>query len=219
MKFCLPDRLPLRRWRAALLCGVVFIAACAGRPSPTLLSLPLVAAPSVTAPMPPTSTSLTQPPPSEPAVLVVRRVALPEYLLSRRVRYRADASLLGEWPDTVWAERIEVAASRELLAGLRRALPGWTVCEPGCTGAPQAARVVSLRIELAAMDFLRSNGRLQSSALVTLESVGQPPRQFTLQRDVVAGGDTPQAHAQAIAELLQGLALTVAEAVRSRAPG
>jgi uncharacterized lipoprotein YmbA len=142
-------------------------------------------------------------------------MALPEYLLSRRVRYRADASLLAEWPDTVWAERIEVAASRELLTSLRDALPGWTVCEPGCAGSPPGARVVSLRIELLSMDFVRSTGRLQSRALLTLESAGQPPRQMAVDRDIVAGADTPQAHAQAIAELLQGLAKMASDAVRA----
>jgi uncharacterized lipoprotein YmbA len=208
-----PAARPLRRWiRAVLLCGAVFLAACANRPSPTLLSLPL-------APMPAKPAGSAAPPEStEPAVLVVRRVALPEYLLSRRVRYRADASTLVEWPDTVWAERIEVAVSRELLASLRGALPGWTVCEPGCAGSPPGAKVVSLRIELTSMDFVRSTGRLQSRALLTLESAGQPLRQMAVDRDILASGDSPQAHARAIAELLQVLAQTASEAVRGWPP-
>lgn len=201
-----------RRIRAAVLCGVVFLAACASRPSPTLLSLPLAAVPAA----PAGSASLSAS--ADPAVLVVRRMALPEYLLSRRVRYRADASTLAEWPDTVWAERIEVAASRQLLASLRGALPGWTVCEPGCAGSLQAARVVSLRIELSSMDFVRSTGRLQSRALLTLESAGQPPRQIGIDRDILAGADSPQAHAQAIAELLQWLAQRASDAVRALPP-
>lgn len=204
---------PVARWiRAAMLCGAVSLAACANRTSPTLLSLPLAAAPS--APVEPGGAA----PPraaAEPAVLVVRRVALPEYLLSRRVRYRADASTLADWPDTVWAERIEVAASRELLTSLRVALPGWTVCEPGCAGSPPGARVVSLRIELISMDFVRDAGRLQSRALLTLESAGQPPRQMGFDRDIAASADTPQAHAQAIAELLQGLAGKASAEVRA----
>lgn len=191
-----------------LLCGVVVLAACANRPSPNLLSLPLAAPAGSAAP----------PAAAEPAVLVVRRLALPEYLLSRRVRYRADASTLAEWPDTVWAERIEVAVSRELLASLRGVLPGWTVCEPGCAGIPPGARVVSLRIELSSMDFVRSTGRLQSRALLTLESAGQPPRQGTFDREIVASGDSPQAHAQAIAVLLQGLAKEASELLSGSAP-
>jgi hypothetical protein len=107
-----------------------------------------------------------------------------------------------------------VAASRELLASLRGALPGWTVCEPGCAGSPAGARVVSLRIELSSMDFVRSAGRLQARALITLESTGQVPRQVNVDRDIVAGADSPQAHAQAVAELLQGLAQSVADALR-----
>lgn len=208
-----PNRPISRLWRAVLICGVAVLAACASRPSPTLLSLPVPAAPlAATAPAGGGATLL---PAAQAQVLVVRRLALPEYLLSRRVRYRADASTLAEWPDTVWAERIEVAASRELLASLRMALPGWTVCEPGCVGNPQGATVVSLRIELSSMDFVRSAGRLQSRALVTLESAGQPPRQISLDRDIPATADSPQGHAQAIAELLQGLAKTVSEAVRA----
>lgn len=216
MNAVLPNRPISRLWRAVLICGAAALAACASRPSPTLLSLPLPASPLVA--ITPASSSAMAPAAQAQAqvlVLVVRRVALPEYLLSRRVRYRADASTLAEWPDTVWAERIEVAASRELLASLRLALPGWTVCEPGCVGSPPAATVVSLRIELSSMDFVRSAGRLQSRALVTLESAGQPPRQISLDRDVPASADSPQGHAQAIAELLQGLAKTVSEAVQA----
>jgi uncharacterized lipoprotein YmbA len=199
----------------ALLCGVVLLSACSSRPPPNLLSLPLSPAPSATPATPAAAVtagaSSTLLRAEEVRVLVVRRVALPEYLLSRRVRYRADASTLVEWPDTVWAERIEVAASRELLAGLRQALPGWTVCEPGCAGNLPGAQVVSLRVELASMDFVRSTGRLQSQALLTLETAGQPTRQVSLDREIAARADSPQAHAQAIAELLQGLGKTVGE--------
>jgi uncharacterized lipoprotein YmbA len=198
--------------RAVLLSGAAWLlAGCASRPPPELLSLPLSAA----AP----DAAAAVPPPGDTPVLIVRRVALPEYLLSRRVRYRADASTLAEWPDTVWAERIEVAASRELLAGLRAALPGWTVCEPGCAGMAAGARWVSLRFELESMDFMRSLGRLQSRALLTLDTTGQAPRQWVLQREVVASGDTPQGHALAIAELLQGLAQSAAAAVKGLPAG
>jgi uncharacterized lipoprotein YmbA len=208
----LPQSLTTRPGRrAALLCFAALLAACSSRPSPSLLSLPAASGtPGGSAPAPL---------PAEARVLVVRRVALPEYLLSRRVRYRADASTLAEWPDTVWAERIEVAVSRQLLASLRSALPGWTVCEPGCAGSPPGSGVVSLRVELPSMDFVRSTGQLQSRALVTLESTGQPPWQMSVDRDIAAPGDSPQAHAQAISELLQGLAQAVSEAVRVRAPG
>jgi uncharacterized lipoprotein YmbA len=206
-----PTRRPARR--AVLLWSAALLAACGSRPSPSLLSLPLPAAPGLSA------GSAPAPLPAEARVLIVRRVALPEYLLSRRVRYRADASTLAEWPDTVWAERIEVAASRELLASLRGALPGWTVCEPGCAGSAQGSAVVSLRIELSSMDFVRSTGQLRSRALITLESTGQPPHQLSVDRDIAAPGDSAQAHAQAISELLQGLAQVVSEAVRLRPPG
>ena len=191
-----------RARRAALLMGAAaLLPGCAARPSPKLLALP----PAGALGSPPAS-----PPVEATGVLVVRRVTLPEYLLSRRVRYRADASTLDEWPGTVWAERIEVAASRELLAALRSALPGWTVCEPGCATGPNP---VLLQVEFTELDLLRSSGRLRARARVTIDAGTGTPRQLPFERELATTADTPQAHAQVLAEMLRELAGAIAPAL------
>ena len=98
------------RWVAAL---SVLLAGCAASPSPTpvLLSLPPAVTAAAPVAVPAASTS--------PALLAIRRVGIPEYLVARRVRYRADASTLAEWPNTYWAERIEIGVSREFVSALR----------------------------------------------------------------------------------------------------
>jgi uncharacterized lipoprotein YmbA len=96
--------------------------------------------------------------------------------------------VLPEWPATVWAERIEVAVTRELQAALRPALPGWTVCEPGCAGTTAPTTV---QVEFTSLDFVRASGRLDARARVTIQAPGAPPRQLQLDHQIVAGGDSP----------------------------
>jgi uncharacterized lipoprotein YmbA len=143
--------------------------------------------------------------------MLVRRVALPEHVMSRQVRYRAEASTLAELPGVVWAERIEVAVTREFMSELRSAMPAWTLCEPGCAAAAVSASSV-LQVELAPLDFIRAQGRLKAQARVTLQPPAGSAHQLVLDFDIAAGADTPQAHAQALAELLRELAAKVATA-------
>lgn len=172
------------------------LAACAATsPPPVLLTLPPAAAP------------LASPAPG-PAVplLAVRRVNIPEYLVARRVRYRADASTLAEWPNTFWAERIEIGVSREFVSALRPQLPGWALCDTSC-GDPAPA--LSLQLDLVPMDFVRHAGRLQARARMVLSSGAVPPRELQtleLSYDLPASGDTAQAHAQALSELIRRVA-------------
>lgn len=190
------------------------LAGCASdTPRPTLITLPAVAVAPVAASAPAAAASAP--------VLVVRRVAIPEYLASRRVRFRADASTLAEWPNTYWAERIEVGVSREFTAAMRQALPGWTVCEGTCADRTAG---YSLQVELQPFDYRRASGPavpatpglLQARAHAILATTEAPPRvlhslELPLDRPVAA--DTPQAHAQAMSEALQALAQRLAGAV------
>lgn len=199
------QRQPAVSWRCTLsvlaaLPGIVLaaLAGCIAAPvrAPVLLTLPAAASalPAGAAPMAP------------PPRLAVRRVGLPEYLLARRVRYRADASTLAEWPDTYWAERLEVAVTREFASALRARLPGWEVCEGGCA---DAAPVLVVQAELAPLDYLRGAGRLQARARLVLSQGGAAPRLLHVREyayDIEARGDTPQAQAQAIAEAVRRLA-------------
>lgn len=201
----------LRRWRACALALVAAaLVACANQePRRTLVTLPTLAPPPVA-------------PPAAGAAdgdlasrwLAVRRVGLPEYLQARRVRYRADATTIAEWPHAFWAERLEVAASREFTAALAAALPGWRVCEGGCAArAPDAV----LLVELSPLDFRGAQSRLEGTARMTVTS-GDTARvllawQEALQIAAPRGG--PQGQAEALGHALQHLAATAARRVSS----
>ena len=188
-----------------LLAGL--LAACASpSPAPLLLTLP----PSVV----PLAGAVPAAAASAP-LLAVRRVNIPEYLVARRVRYRAEASLLGEWPNTFWAERIEIGVSREFVSALRQQLPGWALCDTNCG---DAVPVLSVQVDLVPMDFVRSAGRLQARARIVLSTGTLPARELkTLEssHDLPAGGDTAQAHAKAISELIRQVAQAVVPVVNS----
>ena len=187
-----------------LLAGL--LAACASpSPTPLLLTLP----PSVV----PLAGAVPAAAASAP-LLAVRRVNIPEYLVARRVRYRAEASLLGEWPNTFWAERIEIGVSRELVSALRQQLPGWALCDTNCGDAVAA---LSLQIDLVPMDYMRSARRLQARARIVLSSGSVPARELKtleLGYELPASGDTAQAHALAIGELIRQVAQAAAPLVR-----
>lgn len=204
--------LKLQRHAALIGAGVltVIMGGCAASKAPaTLLALPTLAqAPASAA----SAAGAAEP------LLAVRRVSLPEYLLARPVRYRDEASTLAAWPNTYWAERIEVGVTRELLAALREQLPGWTLCEAGCADAEPN---VSLQVDLAPLDYLRRTQRLQAQARVTLSRSGTAPGAYQTHAwsfDVPAAADTPQAHAQALSELLRTLAQRLAPAVQQLRP-
>lgn len=170
------------------------VAACAGAGStgrPQLLTLPNAPAPLQTA-----AAASTLP----ARVLTLRRVELPEYLLSRHLRYRADAATLGEWPAAVWAERIEVGVTRELAAALRARLPGWTVCDGSC--ADGSAGDLVLRVGFAPFDVERATQRLLAALDAQASAAGTTRWRMQQRIDVALRADTPQAHSQAIADTL-----------------
>jgi len=151
-------------------------------------------------------------------LLAVRRIAIPEYLVARRVRYRADPSTLAEWPNTFWAERIEIGVSREFVSALRSQLPGWSLCENNCGDRVPA---LALQVEMVPMDYLRSAQKLQARARVVVSSGGGNPRVLQAQEwsyELPASADTAQAHAQAVAELVRQVATSTAALVRTAAP-
>ncbi len=185
----------------AALC-VGFLGGCASPPpARVLLALPTSAAP----PNPPSAAA------SAP-VLALRRVSVPEYLETRRVRYRADDTTLSEWPNTFWAERFEIAVTRELAAALRRELPGWRVCEASCPDLPPS---LTLHVDLAPVDFMRATRRLQLRARASVFGTASSSAQMReLAVDIVATDDTPQAHAQSLTDALRALAQRLAPLVQ-----
>lgn len=189
--------------RLAIAAAAAVLASCASNAPPSvLLTLPSAAG---------APASAAAPKEGAGRVLVVRRVGIPEYLQTRRVRYRAQDSVVENWPGVYWAERLEVGVSRELAAALREALPGWTICEASCT---QGEAEWSLSLELRPLDFVRARRELLGHARWTVVRMRPSPSVAWTgehREAVPASADTPQAHARAITELLQGLARTLAD--------
>jgi uncharacterized lipoprotein YmbA len=194
-----------RACASALCAAAVAFAGCTTTSPPLLLTLPRMEG----------AAAATSPSMPSPRVLAVRRLVLPEYLLARRVRYRADDSTLAEWPDAYWSERIEVAVTRELHGALRRHLPGWTLCEGSCG---ERSPALSLEVQWERMDFVRSARRLDARARLLLWDGQRPPR-LAWTQDLVsaipADADTPQAHARALTVLLDQVAAEAARTVMS----
>ncbi|MDE2297784.1 MAG: membrane integrity-associated transporter subunit PqiC, partial [Burkholderiales bacterium] len=183
-------------------------------PAPVLLTLPPAAAPVAGNATPPNVPGATGTPP----LLAVRRVKIPEYLVARRVRYRTDASTLAEWPNTYWAERIEVGVSREFVAALRQQLPGWTLCDTHCGDQLPA---LTLQVDLEPLDYLRSARQLQAQARLTLSGAGAAPKLLATQAqayEIASDADTPQAQAQAMADLIRKVAAASAALIRTTKP-
>lgn len=194
----------LNRWAAWPLCAALaaMLAACASTPAPVLLTLP----PAVSAPADASA-------PATVRVLAVGRPEIPEYLAARRVRYRAEASTLGEWPDTFWAERIEIGVAREFNAALRERLPGWRLCEASCS---EQSPALSLQVVLSRMDYVRSEQRLKATARIALWSTERVPRLLhggEFSYDIPGDADSAQSQARALTELLRRVAAQAATSV------
>lgn len=187
---------------------MALLGACASpSPAPVLLALPpaITTAPAQLAPAPGAAASAP--------LLAIRRVNIPEYLVARRVRFRADAATLAEWPNTYWAERIEIGVSREFVSALRQQLPGWAVCDAGCG---DQSPTLSLQVDIVPMDYVRSTQKLVARARITLQAtdVSQRTLQSTeLAYEIPAGADTAQAQAQAVTELIRQIATATAPLV------
>lgn len=199
---------------ALLLAAALALAGCASSPAPTLLTLPSVpAAHGVEG-----RVGLVPSPEPGAPVLAVARLDMPEYIVSRRVRYRADSSTLAEWPNTFWAERIEIGMTREFAAALRERLPGWRICEANCH---ERGAVASLRVAFSRLDHLRHEGVLRASARLVLSSTGARPGEVIDQErryQITARGDGPQAQAEAYAALLGEVAQDAAGGVGAGLP-
>ena len=204
--------LTLASTRTFTLALTALLAACAASsPAPVLLTLPPAAQTVATAPAVPSATAASP-------LLAVRRINIPEYLVARRVRYRADASTLAEWPNTYWAERIEIGVSREFMSALRAQLPNWSLCDTSCGDQVPA---LTLQVDLVPMDYLRSAQKLQARARITLSGAGVSPKVIQTQElayDLTASADTAQAHAQTIATLIQQVAAATAPLIRTAKP-
>lgn len=202
----------------AMLAMLATLAGCASpAPPTTLLSLPPAAltGPGGTADAAAPAASTV----AADRIVVLRRVEVPEYLQSRRVRYRDNGATLAEWPNTVWAERLEVGVTREVAQALRAALPGWTVCAGSCGDVTPAA---VLQLTLSPLEYRRAerrtDGRLHAELSRAVPGSATPALPQVLERDLSAPatGDTPQAQAESLAAWLQAAAQATAPLLLAR---
>lgn len=175
------------------------LAACVSAPATQWLSLPLPVqgAPRALSPAAPTR------------VLIVRRVGIPEYLQTDKVRFRQADSLLGEWPHTAWAERLELGLTDHLAMRLRLALPGWVVCERSC---PAQATSVVLSVDFAPLDHVRALGRLQATAHWQLNGLA---RQGATVLSAEVRPDSAEGQAAALGQVLDRVSSDIAAALRT----
>ena len=125
---------------------------------------------------------------------------------------------LAEWPNTYWAERIEIGVSREFVSALRQQLPGWAFCDTNCGDQVPA---LSLQVDLVPMDYLRAAQKLQARARITVSSGAAVPQVLQTQElpyELPAASDSAQAQAQAIAELIRQVAPAAAALVKAARP-
>jgi uncharacterized lipoprotein YmbA len=198
---------------SAAVLSAALLSACTSTPPTVFLALPAseAVAPAASAASASSTASAAVAP-----VLIVRRVGVPEYLDVSAVRYRADASTLAEWPYTAWAERPAVALTRELVARLRVALPGWTVCDGSCPGG-LGGRV--LQAEWAPLDYLRAQHTLSAELRYTVSGAasGDQPaaaRTGALRFNQPVSPDTAAGQAGALAAVVDAAAQAIAARVR-----
>jgi uncharacterized lipoprotein YmbA len=180
--------------------AVALLGACASAPTRVLIALPPAAAPEQAPRGDKASASA--------AVLLVRRLVIPEYMASPKPRYWSATATLAEWPDAYWAERIEIGMAREFVSALRRRLPGWTVCDATCG---DLVPDLTLKIELLRLDTWRQDQSLAATARAELSghriTASLWPtlpggRTFTMPLPA----DSAQGQAQAMSQLLGAIA-------------
>lgn len=186
------------------------LAACSSAPPPQFITLPISETPLSASPVA-SAASSTGP------VLVVRRVGVPEYLDVSAVRFRAEDSALGEWPNTTWAERPAVALTRELVARLRAALPGWTVCDGSCPGGLSGW---VLQAEWGPLDYQRDSKQLRAELryTVTAADASTAARSAVKRLSLPVSPDSATGQARALAAVVNDAAHTIAAGMRCQPP-
>lgn len=186
------------------------LGACSTAPVPTLLSLPLPPSRPVTPAVvaSPASTA------SAPRFITLRRVNIPEYLQTDAVRYRNADSTLAEWPNTAWAERLEVGLTNHLALLLRQALPSWTVCDSHCPSMPTGQVLI---VNIAPLDYVRNAGQLRADVNWRITRPGSTPTPVfsgSSTTSTPVSPDTPVGQATAMSQLLNQVAQDVMHTLR-----
>lgn len=199
---------PAARPAAALLSLALLFGGCATKDTPSMLiALP---DPPMPSPLEP-SAALAR---SAGPTLIVGRVELPEYWQSRSVRYRGTGASVEAWPDTYWAERVEIGVSRHMAIEMGRAAQDWLVCDGACE--PPAGATWRLKVILPQLEYRRAERRLDASANWTLlplpaalhlgHAVVRGQQSFSVKADA----DSPHAQAEALTALTRQIAAAIA---------
>jgi uncharacterized lipoprotein YmbA len=210
-------RLAKRVWRSGIRTGCLIgltgsLISCASIPDPALIALLPAGGGGTTTPAVTARDTA--------GVLLVRRLNIPEYMMSRRVRFWADTGYLAEWPNTYWAERIETGMAREFVAAVRDQLHEWTICDATC-GEMKPGVIV--KVDLIRLDVVRGEARIKATAEIRVATALTSPPTPTATNEsslnslfsVPIAADTAQGQAQAMAVLLQELARASATAILS----
>jgi len=163
--------------------------------------------------LPPAPSSASQPTVTG-VIVTLRRVTLPEYLQSRDLRFRDGAAGIVSWPGSVWAERVEIGATRELAQALQRALPAAVVCDNACADVAQGRQV--LAVDVSRLDIDRAARRLDGELRWTLLDPRAPQaglRSAIVTRSLPLDDDSAEAAARALSALLGVAADEVAKAL------
>lgn len=208
MNTFLPRRFVISQGMVVLALG---LGACSTAPMPTLLSLPLPPAQPAT---PPAVGTLPASAASAPRFITLRRVNIPEYLQTDAVRYRQADSTLAEWPNTAWAERLEVGLTNHLALLLRQALPSWTVCDSHCPSMPTGQVLI---VNMAPLDYVRNAGQLRADVNWRITGPGSTPTPVfsgSSTTSTPVTPDTPVGQAAAMSQLLNQVAQDVVHNLR-----
>jgi uncharacterized lipoprotein YmbA len=150
--------------RFSLMFALLLNACAAPAPVRTLIAVASPTAAPLAAPASAASTQMqVQAPTPMPVKLVLRPVLIPEYMQTQRLRYRPDPSTVREYPNAIWAERLEVGLTRALGDALHQQAPDWRICLQACeTTSTPSSRV--LRVEFTALDAWTQHNLLTAHA-------------------------------------------------------
>lgn len=175
---------------------LALLAGCAGAPPPRLMLLANDGAQ-------PAETAAVRP------LLVVRRVALPEYLDRRAFVYRSSASEVTPFDDVVWAERLDVSVTRWIVEQLATDLPAYEVAS---TVAAERRPALTLNVELQSFEAVApSSVHLRGSWHLSGDGAAGGP----LAVEVPLPALQPEAAVQAMRAALAQATRAIVDGVRS----
>jgi uncharacterized lipoprotein YmbA len=190
------------RSRLCMLVAALVVVGCSSAPPPRLLLLTNDVV------VPPAPQAKVRP------LLVVRAVRLPEYMDRRALVYQSGEAELKKIPDTVWAERPEVAITRWLALQLAADLPDLEVRAFSAEPAGSAAETLYIELdnfEARALPGTSPELRLRGGWHLN----GDRAANGRLNFDVTLGSLEPADVSTAMGTAMRQAAQTIADGVKS----